>query len=74
MIQVRKLKLFKVWTLKNINQAGPGFDGVMDFGDHSLAAQNVQCIHTNSGGYGTTTRNCSQNWWMGICGVAQVGK
>jgi hypothetical protein len=23
--------------------AGPGFDGAMDLGDHSLAAQNVQC-------------------------------
>jgi hypothetical protein len=23
--------------------AGPGFDSVIDLGDHSLAAQNVQC-------------------------------
>ncbi|KAG5674187.1 hypothetical protein PVAND_004170 [Polypedilum vanderplanki] len=53
--------------------AGPGFDYLIDMGDISLAAQNVQCIHTNSGGYGTILRNCSQNWLMGICGIAQIG-
>jgi hypothetical protein len=31
-------------------------------------------IHTNSGGFGTATRNCSQNWLMGVCGIAQVGE
>lgn len=56
-----------------VKTAGPGFDSVINMGDHSLAADNVQCIHTNSYGYGTTTRNCSQNWCMGICGMAQIG-
>lgn len=40
--------------------------------DASLAAENVQCIHT-SNTYGTMQRNCTQNWNMGVCGYAQVG-
>lgn len=51
--------------------AGPGFEG-RNLGDYSLAAQNVQCIHT-SNNYGTMKRNCTQNWCMGVCGYAQVG-
>ncbi|KAL7019636.1 hypothetical protein ACKWTF_011185 [Chironomus riparius] len=73
------IKTAKTFGTKRFSQidvcdpAGPGFDLGVDLGDHSLAAQNVQCIHTNSGGLGTTIKNCSQNWHMGICGTLQVG-
>ncbi|CAO1409946.1 unnamed protein product [Diamesa hyperborea] len=54
--------------------AGPGFD----YNSHklpelpTLAAKNVQCIHTTSN-YGTFNYNCHQNWRMGYCGWSQVG-
>ena len=49
--------------------AGPGFD----YNNHkipelpTLAAKNVQCIHTTNN-YGTYNYNCHQNWRMGYCG------
>lgn len=51
--------------------AGPGFEN-RQVSDVSEAAQNVQCIHT-SNSYGTSRRNCTQNWNMGICGHSQLG-
>lgn len=36
------------------------------------SARNVQCIHTNSGTYGTRKRDCHQDWNLGICGNFQV--
>lgn len=58
--------------LKNyLHSAGPGFE-INPPSDASLAAVNVQCIHT-SNAYGTSKRNCSQNWNMGVCGYAQIG-
>lgn len=50
--------------------AGPPFDirGPIDF---KLSAQNVQCIHTNSGDKGTRHFNCHQNWRLGNCGLTQ---
>ncbi|CRL05725.1 CLUMA_CG018755, isoform A [Clunio marinus] len=51
--------------------AGPGFEH-LPMSDASLAAENVQCIHT-SNTYGTMKRNCTQNWNMGYCGWSQVG-
>ncbi len=50
--------------------AGPPFDirGPIDF---KLSAQNVQCIHTNSGDKGTRHFTCHQNWRLGNCGVTQ---
>ena len=53
--------------------AGPGFD----YNNHkvpelpTLAAKNVQCIHTHN--YGTYNYNCRQNWLMGYCGWSQNG-
>lgn len=53
--------------------AGPGFENAKLNADPKLAAQNSQCIHTASGGYGTRERICHQNWSMGNCGESQVG-
>lgn len=58
-------------TSHSLFSAGPGFE-YRSLGDVSLAANNVQCIHT-SNTYGSTKRNCTQNWNMGVCGYAQVG-
>lgn len=54
--------------------AGPGFDyyNLMIPQLPTLAAKNVQCIHT-SYSYGTYLYNCHQNWRMGYCGWSQVG-
>jgi Lipase len=53
--------------------AGPGFDGTMrELKAMSLAAKNVQCIHT-SNTLGTRSRSCHQDWNMGHCGDYQVG-
>jgi Lipase len=38
--------------------------------DSSLAAVNVQCIHTSSF-LGSKLRTCTQDWLMGHCGVVQ---
>jgi hypothetical protein len=51
--------------------AGPGFDATFrKTPDPTLAAKNVQCIHTSSD-KGTSSRNCCQNWNMGDCGKRQ---
>ena len=42
--------------------------------DSKLSANNVQCIHTNTGGFGTPQRNCHQDWSMGVCGQYQVAQ
>lgn len=39
--------------------------------DSKKSASNVQCIHTNSLGYGTPERDCHQDWNMGNCGQSQ---
>lgn len=54
--------------------AGPLFFGDLAYdlrGPASLAAKNVQCIHT-SVVYGTMARNCHQDWEMGNCGIDQA--
>lgn len=40
--------------------------------DSTLSAVNVQCIHTNSLFFGTTKRDCHQDWDMGNCGLHQT--
>lgn len=40
--------------------------------DSKLAALLVQCIHTNSIGYGTPKRDCHVDWNMGNCGNSQA--
>lgn len=78
MTTIEQMNLLENLILFNFNpqyifrlQAGPGFDH-LELGDASQAAQNVQCIHT-SNTLGTSKRNCTQNWSMGVCGFAQVG-
>ena len=49
------------------------FEGNLEFeikGPAYLAAKNVQCIHTSVLA-GTTTRQCTQDWLLGNCGVSQ---
>lgn len=40
--------------------------------DSKLSANYVQCIHTNSIMFGTTKRDCHQDWNMGDCGNYQA--
>lgn len=49
--------------------AGPGFALAFEL-QPTLAAKNVQCIHTSSA-KGTVKRNCHQDWLMGKCGRKQ---
>jgi hypothetical protein len=52
---------------------GLGFEGTFRmYQDASLAAQNVQCIHT-SRNLGIKARTCHQDWNMGQCGNFQEG-
>lgn len=53
--------------------AGPGFDGTSLDPDPKKGFRQVQCVHTNMGGFGTTDLNCDQDWRMGICGEHQIG-
>lgn len=51
--------------------AGPGFDyQARAVPDPSMAAENVQCIHT-SNDKGTTIFNCDQDMNLGYCGQWQ---
>jgi hypothetical protein len=63
---------FILFLIAACDMAGPGFDGSPRIlRDPTLAAKNVQCIHT-SNDKGTNTRNCHQNWNMGGCGWWQA--
>lgn len=46
--------------------------GFINLDDSKLSADNVQCIHTNSVGFGTLKRDCHQDWNMGSCGNYQA--
>ncbi|XP_052873365.1 pancreatic lipase-related protein 2-like [Anopheles cruzii] len=66
---LRKFGPGKMGSLDVCEPAGPGFDGdpVHLEKDPQEAAKTVQCIHT-SDNYGTSQRNCHQNWNLGRCG------
>uniref|UniRef100_A0A1B0DPG4 Lipase domain-containing protein n=1 Tax=Phlebotomus papatasi TaxID=29031 RepID=A0A1B0DPG4_PHLPP len=51
------------------DMAGPGFESKTP-PNHSLAAENVQCIHT-SRDKGIRYSTCHQDWKMGNCGFTQ---
>ncbi|XP_055708780.1 uncharacterized protein LOC129805004 [Phlebotomus papatasi] len=51
------------------DMAGPGFESKTP-PNHSLAAENVQCIHT-SRDKGIRYSTCHQDWKMGNCGLTQ---
>ncbi|XP_055856125.1 uncharacterized protein LOC129919295 [Episyrphus balteatus] len=59
----------RLGELDACDMAGPGFDWFDKF-DPTVAAKNVQCIHTSKD-KGTLSRNCHQNWNMGVCGMYQ---
>ncbi|XP_037043896.1 uncharacterized protein LOC119079910 isoform X2 [Bradysia coprophila] len=66
----RRLGIRVIKDIDVCDMAGPPFDirGPTDF---TLSAQNVQCIHTNSGDKGTRHFTCHQNWRLGNCGFSQ---
>ncbi|XP_055905986.1 pancreatic lipase-related protein 2 [Eupeodes corollae] len=73
-IAIRAGTMFGYQRLGEIDacdMAGPGFDWFDRF-KPTAAAKNVQCIHTSKS-KGTLSRNCHQNWNMGVCGMYQVG-
>lgn len=50
--------------------AGPGFDNRGKI-DHTLAAKNVQCIHTSRDKGTRNYNHCNQDWRLGNCGFTQ---